>query len=124
MVRILVEGIIDRRPNLRIERTILHIVHYPDNFDDRFGRKDNVTDLLADGIFTGKVFPRQGLINDGHERLRSILGIGEVAAAHELGVQRREKGRTHIPLVHIVVFPVVGVADNPDPSGVAVETDG
>ena len=39
-------------------------------------------------------------------------------------MQRREVVRAHVALVHLVVFPVVGAAGDPDPCRVAVEVDG
>jgi hypothetical protein len=117
------EWVIHSRPNLGIERPIFDVVDYAHNFRNGFGRKLSVANFLADGIFAGEVLPSECLINDQNPGLGGIVELSEVTPAQKCGFQSRKQGRVDIALVHFIVFAVVGMAYDANPSRVAVVAD-
>ena len=90
----------------------------------RLLRQAGVSNLLADRILPGKVLPRQSLVDDDYKRLRCVLRFRKITAARKFGSQCREESGVHLALVYFIMFTVVGLAYDPDPSGVAVKADG
>src|SRR5581483_291449 len=115
----LVDGLVLGWPEVLIEAAFAHVGDDADDFAQRLRIERGVADLLADGIFAGKVFARERLIDDEHVRLRRCFIFREDAAADETRFQRSKVSRTDVALIYLVMFAVKWLADNPDPVGVA-----
>src|SRR5438874_5787164 len=78
--RVLVERIIFRWPDLRIERTFSYIFNHADNGPERARRQFWIANLPADRIFAGEILLRERMVDDHDFRLLLVLGVGEVSA--------------------------------------------
>src|SRR5262249_20660884 len=118
----LVERDIDGRPDVRVQRSLSQILQYTHDFLDRRWRQVCVANLFPNGIFVRKVFTRQRLVYNGHARLRRILSVGEIAAAHQSRSQRCEIVRAYVPEVYFIMLDPVVAAHESDPFRVTLET--
>src|SRR5918995_7070746 len=72
-VGILVVRVVDRWPDLRIERPFANVGDDADDFLDRFGCELGTAEALSDRILIGKVHLRQRLVDDRDLLLDAVL---------------------------------------------------
>src|SRR5688572_25106123 len=72
-VRSLVVRVVDRWPDLRIERSFANVGDDADDFFDRFGCELGTAEALSDRIPIGKVHPRQRLVDNRDLLLDAVL---------------------------------------------------
>src|SRR5947209_11166221 len=120
---ILIERMILSGPNLRVECTVLDVIHHANYCPERLRCQSGVTDPLSNRVFTAKICLCESPIDDDDLGLRLVLGIGKIAASQEFRPDCLEELRTDIALVHFNVFAVVRPPYKANPSGVPVLAD-
>ena len=87
-IGVLVERVVDSAGQISSSSAAFaDVVDDADDLTHGFGREARVADLFADGVFAGKVFAGEGLVDDEDLRLGRVFIVGEEAAADEFGLE-------------------------------------
>ena len=76
-------------PDRGVQGAFAYVVDNADNLNVG-GRRAVLDNLLADGIFAGKVALSEGAVDDCHVRRGRVVAFVEIAAAHEAGAEGGE----------------------------------
>src|SRR5215472_8913488 len=106
---ILVEGHIQHWHGRLFERAFLDVFDDAHDLHWRF-RGPVVVDRLPDRLLPSEIPVREAAIDDGHSRLRGVVGLAKMPPADELRLHSCEVMIAHLTIQYLPLLAAIGVA--------------